>query len=89
MTKYSQEHIKHEFESWKNGSLKRNQMTSKQWCAMKRRINRAGFKKLHTDYLTSRKECNRAEWLVKHAKYQRTRYAAKKIKLADTIDIPK
>jgi hypothetical protein len=89
MTKYTHEQIKQEFESWKSGSLKRDQMTSKQWRAMKRRINRAGLKKVHTDYVTSRKHCNRQEWLAKHALYQRIRYAAQKIKLTDTIDIAK
>jgi hypothetical protein len=87
MVKYTQEQIKIEFEGWKYGSIKRDQMSSKQWYAMKRRINRAGFKKIHTDYVLSKKQCNRQEWLAKHALYQRTRYAAQKSKLADTIDI--
>jgi diphthamide synthase (EF-2-diphthine--ammonia ligase) len=90
MVKYTYEDLQKEFESWRSGSIKRNEMTTKQWAAMKRRINRAGFKKVNTDYITSKKHCTRLEWLAKHAEYQRLRYAVKKknTKLADTIDVP-
>jgi diphthamide synthase (EF-2-diphthine--ammonia ligase) len=89
MVKYTFEDLEKEFELWRSGSMKRNEMTTKQYAAMKRRINRAGFKKVNTDYITSKKQCTRIEWLAKHAEYQRKRYAVKKnTKLTDTINLP-
>ena len=72
MTRYTREEVKKEFDDWVAGETRRDDMTLKQWRALKRRINRAGHKKTPEMFAASRKNTTQQEWIAKRKVYLRT-----------------
>ena len=55
MVRYTKAQVEEGARQWLSGAIKQSDMTTKEWFAMKRRINRAGFKKLPEHYKASTK----------------------------------
>jgi NOL1/NOP2/fmu family ribosome biogenesis protein len=70
--------IEQEFHDWAAGTVTKDAMSIKDWRAMKRRINRAGFKKSPDMYKLSKKGVTVGEWKAKRVEYYHARYIARK-----------
>jgi hypothetical protein len=60
---------KKDFQDWKEGRIKKSMMTTKEWRAFKRRINRAGLRKEPSCFKLSRKDCTAEEYRDKKRRY--------------------
>jgi len=79
MVRYTKAQIAEEAEKWLSGAVTQRHMTNKEWFAMKRRINRAGFKKLPTHYKASTKGISSDAWVKRRNELARNRYHQKKL----------
>jgi hypothetical protein len=75
--KYTKAEVEEQARKWINREVMRSSMTKNQWSAMKRRINRAGFKR--NNFLVSGKEFSKEECRIKRNQIARQRYQQKKI----------
>jgi len=78
MVRYTTEQVQDEADKWLSGAIKKCDMTSKEWFAMKRRINRAGYKKLPQHYKASTKGISNEAWVKRRNELARNRYNEKK-----------
>ena len=80
MVKYTKEDIAEEARKWLAREVTRDNLTKKEWNAMKRRINRAGFKRPSSDYLASSIGVTKEEWKKRRNTIAREIYARQKKK---------
>ena len=78
MVKYTKEDVAEEARKWLAKEVTRSDLSKKEWNAMKRRINRAGFKRPSSDYLASSIGVTKQEWKKRRNTIARAIYARKK-----------
>ena len=80
MVKYTKEDVAEEGRKWLSREVTRDDFTKKEWNSMKRRINRAGFKRPNSHYLASLIGVTKQAWKKRRNKIAREIYARKKKK---------
>ena len=88
MVRYTKEQVQDEADKWLSGAIKQSDMTNKEWFAMKRRINRAGFKKLPKHYKASTKGISNEAWVKRRNELARNRYREKKNLQQEEHEVP-